>query len=84
MTWQDLLMTAGGFVLAASLVPIAFGPFRPGRSSSLPTSVALASYAVAMGTLSLWLTAAMCLTQASLWAVVAWRGPSSATPPGNR
>lgn len=80
MIWQDYLMTVGGCVLAASLVPTAFGRFRPGRSSSVPMTVVLASYVVAMGTLSLWMSAGTIATQVVMWAVIAVRGPTKVPP----
>lgn len=82
--WQDYLLSFGGFVLTAFLLPTAFGRFRPPRLSSVPVSLVLAAYVPAMATLGLYWSTAGLLTQALLWTVIAVRGPSAPAPDPSR
>ena len=70
VTWQDIVLFVGGFVLAGGIVPAIRGPEKPPFVTTLILVVMLAVFAVVFLTLSLWLTAFSVLVQGSLWAVV--------------
>jgi hypothetical protein len=79
MIWQDILLAAGGWVLAAALIPTLIGREKPALSSSLLTGSVLASFAFAYYTLELWNAALSTAALTAIWlllAVQAWRARS--------
>ncbi len=71
MIWQDLVLTVGGFVFVAGLVPMLRAQTRPPLSTSIPLAGTMAMYAVAMATLDLWLSAGPMVVQSFIWATLA-------------
>lgn len=70
MSWQDLVLAAGGFVIAAGIVPTILSAVKPPLATTLILVSVLAVSTVAFATLGLWLTAAGCAIQVGLWGVV--------------
>lgn len=81
MSWQDLVLAAGGFVIAAGIVPTILSRVKPALFTTLTIVVVLGVSGVAFATLGLWLTAVGVALQFVLWSVVlaqtiAARGPA--------
>lgn len=81
MSWQDVVLAVGGFVIAAGIVPTILGRVKPALMTSVTIVAVLGVSTVAFATLGLWLTAAGAALQFVLWGVVvvqtvAARGPA--------
>ena len=70
MSWQDLVLAVGGFVIAAGIVPTILGRVKPAIVTSLTIVVVLGVSMFAFATLGLWLTAAGVALQFVLWGIV--------------
>jgi hypothetical protein len=70
MSWQDVVLAAGGFVIAAGIIPTITGPMKPPISTTGVLVVVLAVSGVAFATLGLWLTAVGVSLQLVLWGIV--------------
>ncbi len=71
MIWQDFVLTLGGFVFAAGLLPMLRGAEKPPLSTSLPLAATLAVYVVTVATLDLWLSAGTMAAQSFIWTALA-------------
>jgi hypothetical protein len=71
MSWQDLVMSFGGFFVAASLLPMLRAREKPPLTTSGPLVVILAAIGVALYTLDLRLAALSTVVQGALWAMIA-------------
>jgi uncharacterized membrane protein YfcA len=67
MQWQDMVMSLGGFFVAATLLPMLRAPMKPPLSTSAPLIVTLAAITVALYTLDLRLAAAGTAVQCVVW-----------------
>jgi hypothetical protein len=70
MSWQDLVLAAGGFVISAGIVPTILSAVKPPLATTTILVSVLAVSTVAFATLGLWLTAAGCAIQVGLWGIV--------------
>lgn len=70
MSWQDLVLAVGGFVIAAGIIPTIVGPVKPALTTSATIFVVLGVSTVAFASLGLWLTAAGAAIQFVLWGIV--------------
>lgn len=70
MSWQDMVLAGGGFVISLGIVPAIRGPVKPPLLTTLTLVGVLAASFLAFLSLGLWLTAVGCGIQGSLWAVV--------------
>ena len=70
MSWQDLVLAVGGFVIAAGIIPTITGPVKPALTTSATIFVVLGVSTVAFASLGLWLTAAGAAIQFVLWGIV--------------
>ena len=70
MSWQDLVLAVGGFVIAAGIIPTIVGPVKPAITTSATIFVVLGVSTVAFASLGLWLTAAGAAIQFVLWGIV--------------
>ena len=68
--WQDVLIMAGGFVLAGALIPALRAKAKPPIVTSLLMAVVLGSYCVAFATLGLWLAAFSLGLQVIIWSIL--------------
>jgi hypothetical protein len=82
MSWQDLVLAAGGFVIAAGIVPTILSAVKPPLATTLILVSVLAVSTVAFATLGLWLTAVGCAIQMGLWAVVLAQSVLARRPAG--
>jgi len=74
MTWQDLVLAAGGFVIVASLVPtLRNAAARVPLSTSVTLGTVLTIYVGTFASLGLWLAAAGTAAQVGCWAFIAAR-----------
>jgi hypothetical protein len=55
--WQDWVFSAGGFLILLSLIPTLRGDQKPALTTSVMSAAVVASFAVTMATLELWLSA---------------------------
>ncbi len=70
MSWQDVVLAAGGFVIAAGIVPTILSSVKPPITTSGTIFVVLVVSSVAFASLGLWLTAAGVVLQCVLWGTV--------------
>ena len=70
MSWQDLVLAAGGFVIAAGIIPTILSRVKPALFTTLTIVLVLGVSGVAFATLGLWLTAIGVALQFVLWSVV--------------
>ena len=70
MSWQDLVLATGGFVIAAGIIPTILSPLKPPLVTTAVLVAVLAVSGVAFATLGLWLTAVGVALQLVLWGVV--------------
>jgi len=70
MSWQDVVLAAGGFVIAAGIIPTIRGPVKPALVTTAILVGVLATALVAFVSLGLWLTAAGIAIQWVLWGIV--------------
>jgi len=73
MSWQDLVLAAGGFVIAAGIIPTILGRVKPAISTTATIVVVLGVSMFAFATLGLWLTAIGVALQFVLWGIVLWQ-----------
>jgi hypothetical protein len=78
--WQDFVLTFGGVVLAAGLMPALFAPTAPPLKTSATMAAVLAAYVVAMGSLGLYFAAGTVAVQAAIWAALGARASRQASP----
>jgi hypothetical protein len=71
MLWQDLVLSLGGFFVAATQVPMLRAAEKPPLATSLPLVFILSAISVALFTLDLKLAALGCVIQGTLWAIMA-------------
>lgn len=64
---QDFIFLIGGFFLAAALIPLIQTGQAPPLSTSVPTTLVLAAYAVCFFTLDLPMAGVAVTIQATLW-----------------
>ena len=67
MEWQDAVFAAGGFILAATVLPTLRSDDKPAWPTSISLAVILAAYAVLFATLDLVLAAVGAALQSVLW-----------------
>jgi hypothetical protein len=89
VSWQDVVLALGGFVLATALVPALRAAEKPPLRTSFITGSVLAAFTVTLGTLGLWLATVPTAVQAVGWLYLGWqrlrrggRSPSWLPPPG--
>ncbi len=70
MTWQDVVLFLGGFILAGGILPAIRATEKPPLATTGTLVLMLSIFFVVFLTLRLWLTALSILLQGSLWAVV--------------
>ncbi|MCK9495046.1 MAG: hypothetical protein M0R75_06055 [Dehalococcoidia bacterium] len=70
MSWQDLVLAVGGFVIAAGIIPTIMSRVKPALMTSATIVVVLGVSTVAFASLGLWLTAAGAALQFVLWGIV--------------
>lgn len=73
MSWQDLVLAAGGFVIAAGIVPTILGRVKPALSTTATIVAVLGVSMFAFASLGLWLTAVGVALQFVLWGIVLWQ-----------
>jgi hypothetical protein len=71
MTWQDIILTVGNLLMAASLIPSVVSSDKPALSTSLLSGSILFTFAIVFATLSLWITAFAVSLNVILWFVLA-------------
>ncbi|MGE3960846.1 MAG: hypothetical protein AB7F65_04115 [Dehalococcoidia bacterium] len=81
MSWQDVVLAVGGFVIAAGIIPTILSRVKPALFTTGTIVVVLGVSGVAFATLGLWLTAVGVALQFVLWSIVlvqtvAARGPA--------
>ncbi len=87
MSWQDVVLAGGGFVLSVGLIPALRAPSKPPLRTSGAMVIVLVAYVVTLATLELWLATASTALQAGVWMILAmqqarrWR---TARGPGGR
>jgi len=70
MAWQDLVLSIGGFIIAAGIIPTILSPAKPPIATSTIIVTTLAVFTFTFATLGLWATVAATAAQSLLWAVV--------------
>jgi len=70
VTWQDVVLFVGGFILAGGILPAIRATEKPPLATTGTLVLMLAIFFVVFLTLSLLLTAVSILLQGSLWAIV--------------
>ncbi len=90
MSWQDVVLALGGFVLATALVPALRSAEKPPLRTSFVTGSVLAAFTVTLGTLGLWLATVPTAIQAVGWLYLGVqrlrrgaRSPGWLPPPGH-
>ena len=68
--WQDILLMIGGFGFSLALLPSVFGKNKPSSWTSGVTGTILVFFALAYGTLGLWLACVATSMTAALWFVL--------------
>ena len=71
MPWQDWVLSIGGFVLLASLMPTVIGPHKPALTTSIMSATIIFIFGVTLATLGLWLTAVANVGNSIAWTVLA-------------
>lgn len=71
MLWQDVVLSLGGFFVAATQVPMLRAAEKPPLATSLPLVFILTAISIALFTLDLKLAALGCVIQGTLWAILA-------------
>lgn len=76
MAWQDIVLSAAGFVFFLSLLPSVLDErTRISRRTSIPTATGVWVQAFAFATLALWTTAIVTGFVALAWTFLAWKRP---------
>ena len=73
MRWQDFVIGAISLIFGVGLIPTIRGSSKPAISTSFVTSLGLFIMGMVDFTLSLWLTAVICLMSGALWGVLLWQ-----------
>jgi len=68
--WQDILISSGQWIFAASMIPSLLSKDKPHRITSLLTSIILFSFSFSFYTLKLYQGCFSSLVVASLWMVL--------------
>lgn len=71
MLWQDVVLSLGGFFVAATQVPMLRAVEKPPLATSTPLVFILTAISIALFTLDLKLAALGCVIQGTLWAILA-------------
>lgn len=71
MIWQDVVVGAGQFIFALSLIPAIRSSRKPPFSTCLITGMMLLAYVIAFITLHLWWSALSCAICAIMWIILA-------------
>ncbi len=89
MSWQDVVLATGGFVLATALLPALRAEEKPPLHTSIVTGLVLGTFTVTLATLGLWLATIPTAAQSLGWLYLGWqrqrrggRPPSWLPPPG--
>lgn len=69
--WQDLVFGAGSLVFVVALLPSVFSKHKPALSTSVLTALVLYTFAVTYFTLGFYISAAITLTTALVWTILA-------------
>jgi hypothetical protein len=78
VSWQDVLIAVGNFLMAAALIPsIRSHNEKPPLFTSVSTAAFLSSFGVAFLTLGLWLAMAGVWSGAVAWWILAWQRRTS-------
>lgn len=67
MSWQDLVISGGSFIITLSLIPTVLAKEKPAPATSLITAAILSIFVVTFASLSLWFTAIVNVFTATLW-----------------
>ena len=70
MIWQDILITAGTFVLSVAMIPTLRGSQKPPIASSIPTALVLASFSIAFVTMGLTASCIGAAIQSIVWSTL--------------
>lgn len=73
MQWQDIVLSIGGYIFIAALIPSILSDDKPALSSSLFTGSILSVFAVVYGTLGLWSSAISTALLALTWLFLGWQ-----------
>lgn len=68
--WQDILLAAGNFALAAALIPTILAVEKPSIMTSVFYAIILASFAVAFVTMGMWFASAGVGSCVVMWLVL--------------
>lgn len=71
MSWQDIILSAGSLLLAASLIPSVISNDKPALSTSILTGFILFMFSIVYATLSLWTSVFANSLSVTLWFVLA-------------
>jgi hypothetical protein len=82
VSWQDIVLASGGFVISLGILPTIRGPLKPPLATTLTLVAVLAASCVAFVTLGLWLTAFGVGLQGLLWGIVLAQTLRAARPLG--
>jgi len=73
MAWQDLILTVGNIFFILAMIPSIKGKDKPSFYTSLPNSLILISFAIALGSLQLWISAILTLIVSFCWMILAYQ-----------
>ena len=73
MQWQDWVLSVGAFAILVSLVPTIRGEQKPALTTSIMSTVIVATFGVTMATLGLWLSALANVGISGAWALLAYQ-----------
>lgn len=71
MSWQDIVLTVGGFIFSLALIPTVRAQDKPPLSTSIPTGIVLLFFAYTYFSLDLIVSTFSTLLMATLWLIVA-------------
>lgn len=71
--WQDIVISVGGYIFLAALVPSIIGKDKPAISTSITTGSVLLAFAFAYSTLSLWSSVFSTLLMSFAWFFLGWQ-----------
>ncbi|MDA0366507.1 MAG: hypothetical protein O3B31_09730 [Chloroflexi bacterium] len=71
MLWQDVVLSLGGFFVAATQVPMLRAAEKPPLATSMPLVFILTAISISLFSLDLKLAALGCVIQGTLWAILA-------------
>ena len=70
LTWQDIVLMAGGFGFSLALIPAVRHKEKPPVSTSLTTFLILVTFSIAYATLGLWLAFLSGVFTCTMWLVL--------------